>query len=390
MSLSVLRSCASCAELTDSKLRCTRCHTNYCSSACQVAHWKSGVHKKVCKGIARARRDTDPKVQLRALAHVSQMSVGAPNDACCLFCLDAGDDAKPLMRGCACRGTFGWSHMDCLIKSSETRQAPKPPAPHFAAWVYCSVCKQCFTGHVKLRLAIVLWAKHAHNVETDEERCAAMSLYAVALAEASEYVEAVRLGRVLMDVYGPEHYNALVCASNIATSLAQLGEYKEAVTILRTSLTAMTCTCGPDDNGTLAMKAHLIATLIEFGAHSEAEALAREALENMGRILGRHHRVTLDTTQRLAQALAAQRKYVEAVKIGREVFASKTRLLGAENETVLVMASNLAGYLMKCGQNAEAGQLLDTTLTMARRALGPTHEQTKILLNNMRLLGFPV
>ena len=96
------------------------------------------------------------------------MSGGAPDDARCLFCLDWGDAEDPLMRRCACRGSFGWMHVTCLIKMAEA--APRPPAPTFAAWVSCSTCKQAFTGLVQLRLAIALWAKHAHKVETDGTR----------------------------------------------------------------------------------------------------------------------------------------------------------------------------------------------------------------------------
>ena len=74
------------AELIGANLCCARCHTLiYCSRPCQVAHWTSGGHKQECKGLARAHRDTNLEVQSRALAHVSHMSGGAPDDAHCLF-----------------------------------------------------------------------------------------------------------------------------------------------------------------------------------------------------------------------------------------------------------------------------------------------------------------
>ena len=165
-----LGSCASCAEQTDATLCCGRCHTLYCSRPCQKTHWKLGGHKKACAGIARARRDTKLEAQSRALAHVSCMSGGAPDDARCLFCLDGGDATEPLLRGCACRGSFGWTHALCLVKMAEATRAPPPGEPRFAAWISCSTCEQGFTGQVLLRLAIALWAKHAHLVETNERR----------------------------------------------------------------------------------------------------------------------------------------------------------------------------------------------------------------------------
>ena len=119
MSLSVLRSCASCAGQTDLNMRCTRCHTLYCLRKYQKAHWGSGGHKKVCAVTARARRDTNLEVQSRALvrvAHtVAHTSGGAPDNACCLVCLGGAGTTVPLVRGCACRGSPGWTHVTCLV-----------------------------------------------------------------------------------------------------------------------------------------------------------------------------------------------------------------------------------------------------------------------------------
>ena len=182
-----LRSCASCAELTEAKLCCARCRTDYCSPECQAAHWASGRHKKYCKGIARARRDTNLEVQSRALARVAHMSGGAPAGARCMFCLDWSGAADQLRRGCACRGSAGWTHVSCLVKCAKAARAPLPPVTYFAAWVSCSTCKQWFTGQVQLRLTIALWAKHARAVDTNFERFSATSEYAAALSAAGEH-----------------------------------------------------------------------------------------------------------------------------------------------------------------------------------------------------------
>ena len=92
-----LRFCASCAEQTDATLCCARCRTDYCSRECQVAHWTLGGHKKACKGIARARRDTGPGAQSRAFARVSHTSGCAPDDAHCLICLEGTGATEPAL-----------------------------------------------------------------------------------------------------------------------------------------------------------------------------------------------------------------------------------------------------------------------------------------------------
>ena len=132
MSLSMLRSCSSCAEHTAATLCCARCRTLYCSRPCQVAHWTSGGHQKACKGIARAHRDTNIEVQSRALARVAHMSGGVPDDALCLICIDMGGAVCPLVRGCVCWGSVGWAHVTCQVKSVEVARAPAPGEPTFA------------------------------------------------------------------------------------------------------------------------------------------------------------------------------------------------------------------------------------------------------------------
>ena len=300
MSLSVLHSCASCAERTGATLWCARCRTDYCSRVCQKAHWTSGGHKKDCKVIARARRDTNPEVQSRALARASCMSGGAPHDARCMFCLDWGDAKDPLARGCACRGSFGWTHVTCLVKPAETARAPPPGEPYFTAWVSCSTCKQEFTGLVKLRLAIALWAKYARAVEPNQLRVLAACSYAAALGAAGEHAEAVRLRRGILDdrtrVADPEHRGTLDCASKLARSLLLHGECAEAAVLLRMTLAVETRTAGPDDEGTLFTEGLLVKVLLSLGKYAETEALCRGALEKMRRVFGRDHGDTLTTS----------------------------------------------------------------------------------------------
>ena len=275
--LSLLPSCASCTEQTDANLCCARCRTLYCSRQCQKAHWGSGGkdgHKQTCEGIARAHRVTNTEVQSRALARVSHMSGGAPDDAHCLFCLDRGDATEPLVRGCACRGSSWWGHATCLVKMAEYAPAPTPPAPHFAPWLFCLKCKQPFTGKVQLQLAIALWGKHVREVETDGHRLGVASTYTVALGAAGGHADAARLQQGILDVFtqavGPEHSDTLVCASNLAVTSLQLGGCAEAAVLLRTTIAARTRTSRPDDRGTLTTEGYLINALYRLGRHTEA------------------------------------------------------------------------------------------------------------------------
>ena len=180
-SLSALRTRASCAEQIEAKLCCARCRTDYCSPECPATHWVPGGHKKACERLARARRATDLDARSSALARAAHMSGSAPDDAYCLMCLGGGDTEGPLMRGCACRGSTGWTHAGCLVTSAEAARAPPPPEPHFAACDSCSTCEQWFTGLVQLRHVVALWVKHAHGAEANPERLVAVEVHTYAL-----------------------------------------------------------------------------------------------------------------------------------------------------------------------------------------------------------------
>ena len=386
----MLRSYASCAEEIDASLHCARCHTYYCSRPCQKAHWASG-HKKSCAGIARARRDTDLEAQCRALAHISHMGGGAPDEAHCLMCLDRGDTADPLLRGCACRGSSGWTHVGCLIKMAEAAPAQPAPPARFAPWDGCSTCNQAFTGLVQLQLAIALWAKYARLLETHEDRISAAVVYAAALSSAGEHAEATRIFRGILDVHtrmlGPDHLSTLDCATNLGSSLVRLGECAEAVVLPRTALTVRTRTAGADEQGALTTEGLLVNALLDLEEYAEAEVLGRVTLEKRRRIYSRDNRETLMSSGNLASSLSGQGKFAAAVDIQREVLVSTTRLLGAEHEHTLISASNMAVSLSECGREAECEQLLRDMLALARRALDPNHRITLSMLDQLRELG---
>ena len=220
MLLSTLRSCAGCADETDATLCCARCHTIYCSRPCQKARGLGpGRAQEGLRGArARARRDMDLEVQSRALARVSHMSGGGAGRRALSVLPRRRRHRRSAPAGVPCRGSSGWTHIGCLVKSAEAARAPPPPAPYFAPWLSCSTCKQQFTGQVLMRLAIALWVKHAYAVETDGMRLTAAELYAAAIVDAGEHAEATRLQRGILDArtrtLRPEHSMTLNSASN--------------------------------------------------------------------------------------------------------------------------------------------------------------------------------
>ena len=79
-----------------------------------------------------------------------------PDDATCWICLDEDTDGNPLRRSCACRGSAGYAHLECMIqyatrhfetmvqKVEKDANRPLKPYAAFDVWIKCATCKQSF------------------------------------------------------------------------------------------------------------------------------------------------------------------------------------------------------------------------------------------------------
>ena len=94
-----------------------------------------------------------------AAAREARMMAAAAADAAdeeessgreCWVCLNSGADAggQRLLRGCACRGTAGWVHLQCLVSAAQHKPT---------MWSQCPSCKQRYTGTLLLKLSRTRW-----------------------------------------------------------------------------------------------------------------------------------------------------------------------------------------------------------------------------------------
>ncbi len=94
-------------------------------------------------------------------------SQGPPGGECWV-CLSAAGEAvtatdrsQQLMRGCACRGTAGLAHLQCLVDAAKHKPS---------MWSHCPSCKQRYTGQLLLELSRCRWdvSMHARRPERIE------------------------------------------------------------------------------------------------------------------------------------------------------------------------------------------------------------------------------
>lgn len=76
----------------------------------------------------------------------------------CWICFEeSGEDNEQLVRGCSCRGSSGYVHLNCLVKyASEKSRKVTHPDDHdedfTTAWRTCSNCNQSYTGELQVNL----------------------------------------------------------------------------------------------------------------------------------------------------------------------------------------------------------------------------------------------
>ena len=140
----------------------------------------------------------------------------------CWVCLEAvdPDGSATAPTGCACRGSAGHAHLNCLVASAQ--HTADRDAQHIN-WMSCPTCKQVYTGSVSLGLARARWGLHRSRREEDGERLDALNQLAVALNNTGKFTEAIPLYEEQLATkrrdFGDVNPSTLNCMVNLAGAL---------------------------------------------------------------------------------------------------------------------------------------------------------------------------
>ena len=88
-------------------------------------------------------------------------TIGPPRRPACRICFD---EAGELVSPCACRGSSGVVHVECLTKWALAQRASA--SGKWSHFVQCELCKQGYTGKAAVALALA-WAGTADAVGCD-------------------------------------------------------------------------------------------------------------------------------------------------------------------------------------------------------------------------------
>ena len=149
---------------------CSNCHKKLPRTAFSTTQWKRNASNRRCSRCIddniddrreNANVNTDYKdVATRLLDQpvltVPTTSMNTMNQ--CYICQEGPDNvAGGLVRDCACRGSSGFAHIQCLIKYASATAASNPPREldnndrfewFRTRFMMCGLCKQRFEGDV--------------------------------------------------------------------------------------------------------------------------------------------------------------------------------------------------------------------------------------------------
>ena len=167
----ILTSCAACAiRIPHTAPRCGRCHTRYCGSACQTAHWGQG-HKELCKKIKRGGFAEQYHADKMYKAAVAEAVAAAAKDAVgqtCYICKEGPGKEGLAASGCACRGTAGFVHISCRARQAqvlveEGLENNLPMDSRWAVWDHCPLCHQYIVGPMRHALGWACWRSYVRK-----------------------------------------------------------------------------------------------------------------------------------------------------------------------------------------------------------------------------------
>ena len=176
------------------------------------------------------------------------------------------------------------------------------------------------------------------------------------------------------------------CLLELAEIRQREGNYAEAETLVRRSLSILEQTLGPNHRHVARGLDGLAHLLQAQGKLGEAETLYRRSLSIREKTLGPNHPDVAQSLNNLANLLQAQGKLGEAAPLYRRSLSIREQTLGPNHPDVAQSLNNLAHLLKDQGKLAEAEPLYQRSIQIFTQSLGPEHPRTKVAIENLQQL----
>ena len=168
--------------------------------------------------------------------------------------------------------------------------------------------------------------------------------------------------------------------------LREQGQYTEAETLLRLSLTLREQHLSTDDLALATSLSNLAGLYFYQDRYQQAAALVERAFAIRQQRLGTEHQVTTESLKHLALLYLRQEQYGQAEPLLLQALAISEQQMGHENPGTTNRMSNLA--LLYSGQERydKAEPLLKRAFSINKRCLGADHPETARTMENLAFL----
>ena len=178
-----------------------------------------------------------------------------------------------------------------------------------------------------------------------------------------------------LQLFGRHSEEAIIDRYNLASSLADVGEFDQASSELRTLQQLVRD--APNDPRTLNIDNMLAGSLHAQGKTVEAVALYRSTLERRDEVLGPQHLHTLSTFRRLTRLLVEVRKFEAALPLLRECLGRHDKRFGPAAGLTFGVRKSLAATLQGLERIDDAEKFLLATRETLAKKRGIDHKYTR-------------
>ncbi len=187
------------------------------------------------------------------------------------------------------------------------------------------------------------------------------------------------------ELFGEKDAQYLALASELATTLRRLGDFKEAERLLRATFKAQVAEYGVDDQQTLVTMDGLAMVQEAQSRLAEAEVLYTDVLAARRSVLGSLSRQTLVTLSSLGQVIRLQGRFDESEQYLREAVAGLRQTLGEDHPSSLTTLANLGCLMVDMERFSEAEAINRNVHRISSDVLGADHPETVGALNNIAM-----